>query len=165
MLTVAALKFLSAQLQWPPTPNERLELLIGCGLQKLLKRVKTICRAQVVHAVRREGAEELVTNHNHSRTPRPNAFTPNLVDRKLHFHVTASVCQSGHAVKQVERKVQMFAMSLKRAAEESDLSPRTLQYAIARGELESILVGRRRLILPAALESFLLRKGQTHPEK
>jgi excisionase family DNA binding protein len=48
--------------------------------------------------------------------------------------------------------------SLKRAAEETGLSQRTLQYAIERGELASVLVGRRRLIPVKSLEDFLLHK-------
>jgi excisionase family DNA binding protein len=41
--------------------------------------------------------------------------------------------------------------SLKKAAEESGLSQRTLQYAIAKGELLSVRVGRRPLIPAEAL--------------
>jgi excisionase family DNA binding protein len=47
--------------------------------------------------------------------------------------------------------------SLKRAAEESGLSTRTLQYAIERGELTSVQIGRCRLIPANSLEKFLLR--------
>ena len=50
--------------------------------------------------------------------------------------------------------------TLKKAAEESGLSVRTLQYAIDRGELESLRIGRRRLIPARSLEEFLLRKGK-----
>ncbi len=48
--------------------------------------------------------------------------------------------------------------TLQKAAEESGLSMRTLQYAIERGELESLLIGRRRLIPARSLEEFLFRK-------
>jgi hypothetical protein len=48
--------------------------------------------------------------------------------------------------------------TLKRASDESGLSIRTLQYAIGRGELESLLIGRRRLIPARSLEEFLFRK-------
>jgi excisionase family DNA binding protein len=48
--------------------------------------------------------------------------------------------------------------TLQRAAEESGLSMRTLQYAIGRGELESLRIGRRRLIPAVSLEQFLFRK-------
>jgi hypothetical protein len=48
--------------------------------------------------------------------------------------------------------------TLKKASEESGLSTRTLQYAIVRGELESFLVGRRRLIPARSLEQFLCGK-------
>jgi len=51
-----------------------------------------------------------------------------------------------------------ITFSLRRAAEESGLSIRTLQYAIERGELESLLLGRRRLVPVRSLEAFLLRK-------
>ncbi len=56
--------------------------------------------------------------------------------------------------------------TLKRAAEECGLSTRTLQYAIARGELDSFLIGRRRLIRVRCLEEFLSHKKQpaTAPE-
>ncbi len=45
--------------------------------------------------------------------------------------------------------------TLRRAAEESGLSMRTLQYAIERGELASVQVGRRRLVPAKSLEQFL----------
>jgi hypothetical protein len=48
--------------------------------------------------------------------------------------------------------------TLKKASEECGLSIRTLQYAIVRGELESLLVGRRRLVSVRSLEQFLLQK-------
>jgi excisionase family DNA binding protein len=48
--------------------------------------------------------------------------------------------------------------TLTRAAQECGLSLRTLQYAIERGELESLLIGRRRLIPARSLEEFLFRK-------
>jgi excisionase family DNA binding protein len=48
--------------------------------------------------------------------------------------------------------------SLNKAAEESGLSIRTIQYAIGRGEIESVLIGRRRLIPARSLEAFLFRK-------
>ena len=48
--------------------------------------------------------------------------------------------------------------TLQRAAEESGLSLRTLQYAIERGDLESFQIGRRRLIAVRSLEKFLFRK-------
>jgi len=51
--------------------------------------------------------------------------------------------------------------TLQKAAEESGLSIRTLQYAIGRGELESLQVGRRRLIPVRSLESFLLGKRRS----
>ncbi len=54
-----------------------------------------------------------------------------------------------------------ITLTLKKAAEESGLSTRTLQYAISRGELKSVCIGRRRLIPTRALESFLLRGRRT----
>ena len=51
--------------------------------------------------------------------------------------------------------------SLKKAAEESGLSERTLLYAIERGELASVFVGRRRLIPANSLQQFLFRKKST----
>lgn len=55
--------------------------------------------------------------------------------------------------------------TLQKAAEESSLSMRTLQYAIARGDLESLRVGRRRLIPARSLEEFLLQKVRTCNKK
>jgi len=55
--------------------------------------------------------------------------------------------------------------TLQRAAEESGLSMRTLQYAIGRGELESLQVGRRRLIPTRSLEEFLFRKKRPEARK
>jgi excisionase family DNA binding protein len=58
-----------------------------------------------------------------------------------------------------------ITLTLTKAAEESGLSLRTLQYAITRGELRSVTVGRRRLIPMDALRRFLLnREGQCSTE-
>ena len=55
-----------------------------------------------------------------------------------------------------------ITVTVKRAAEESGLSQRALQYAIADGRLKSVQIGRRRLIPVRSLEDFLLRgKGDT----
>lgn len=55
-----------------------------------------------------------------------------------------------------------ITVNLTKAAEESGLSLRTLQYAIARGALQSVKVGRRRLIPADGLRRFLLgRQSQT----
>jgi len=48
--------------------------------------------------------------------------------------------------------------SIRKAAEESGLSQRTLQYAIAKGELASVRVGRRRLVPARSLQEFLLQQ-------
>ena len=53
-----------------------------------------------------------------------------------------------------------ITVTLMRAAEESGLSLRTLQYAISRGELKSVTVGRRRLIPADALRRFLLNRTE-----
>jgi excisionase family DNA binding protein len=58
----------------------------------------------------------------------------------------------------IERWQMAITYTLQKAAEESGLSMRTLQYAIGRGELESLQVGRRRLIPARSLEQFLLAK-------
>lgn len=57
-----------------------------------------------------------------------------------------------------------ITFTLERAAEESGLSQRTLQYAIEDGRLESLRVGRRVLIPARSLEKFLLR-GKQPPRK
>jgi excisionase family DNA binding protein len=49
--------------------------------------------------------------------------------------------------------------TLQRAAEESGLSMRTLQYAIERGELASVQVGRRRLVPARSLEQSLSKSS------
>jgi hypothetical protein len=49
-----------------------------------------------------------------------------------------------------------ITFNLRGASEASGLSIRKLQYAIAAGELESLTLGRRRLIPARALEEFLL---------
>ena len=54
-----------------------------------------------------------------------------------------------------------ITVTLSKAAEESGLSLRTLQYAVQRGELASVTVGRRRLIPADALRRFLL--GRQRP--
>jgi excisionase family DNA binding protein len=53
-----------------------------------------------------------------------------------------------------------ITLTLKRAAEESGLSQRTIQYAIADGRLPSTVVAGRRLIRTCDLEEFLL--GDEH---
>jgi excisionase family DNA binding protein len=55
--------------------------------------------------------------------------------------------------------------TMKRASEESGLSMRTLQYAIERGELESLRIGRRRLVPALSLERFLFRKESPPTEQ
>lgn len=55
--------------------------------------------------------------------------------------------------------------TLQTAARESGLSIRTLLYAIQRGELESFLVGRRRLIPAHSLEQFLSGKNRPAPHR
>lgn len=76
----------------------------------------------------------------------------------LTLHVNASLCQTGVQVKMKMEANMAITYSLERAAEESGLSQRTLRYAIERGELESVRVGRRRLIPAGALQNFLLRE-------
>lgn len=58
-----------------------------------------------------------------------------------------------------------ITISLKRAAEESGLSMRTLRYAIERGELKSCRVGTRLLISVKELERFLLAKQDRKESK
>lgn len=55
-----------------------------------------------------------------------------------------------------------ITMTLKRAAEESGLSIRTIYSKIGSGELMSAKIGRRRLIPARALEQFLL--GSAKPQ-
>jgi excisionase family DNA binding protein len=55
-----------------------------------------------------------------------------------------------------------ITLTLKRAAEESGLSVRTLYNIMGTGELPSVRVGGRRLIPARALEKFLLR-GEGSP--
>src|SRR5439155_16679140 len=57
-----------------------------------------------------------------------------------------------------------ITLTLKKAAQESVLSIRTLYHAIGSGELSSVKVGRRRLIPVRALEQFLL-KGRCGPKE
>jgi excisionase family DNA binding protein len=52
-----------------------------------------------------------------------------------------------------------ITVTMQKASEESGLSLRTIQYAISRGELRSVTVGRRRLIPADALQRFLLGRG------
>ena len=75
---------------------------------------------------------------------------------ELHTYVAyATLCM----LDKENRKGSMaITYTLQKAVEESSLSIRTLQYAIARGELESVRVGRRCLIPARSLEEFLLRK-------
>ena len=54
-----------------------------------------------------------------------------------------------------------ITFTLQKAAQESGLSIRTIQYLIERGELDSVLVGRRRLIPARSLEKFLIRSEKT----
>jgi excisionase family DNA binding protein len=54
-----------------------------------------------------------------------------------------------------------ITITMRRASEESGLSIRTIQYAIARGKLRSVRVGKRRLIPVRALEDFLLRGSES----
>ena len=57
-----------------------------------------------------------------------------------------------------------ITVTMNKAAEDTGLSLRTLQYAIAEGKLESVKVGRRRLIPMNALRRFLFgRERQRNP--
>lgn len=59
-----------------------------------------------------------------------------------------------------------ITVTMQKATEESGLSLRTIQYAIERGELQSVTVGRRRLIPADALRRFLLgRERRTDVRK
>jgi excisionase family DNA binding protein len=51
------------------------------------------------------------------------------------------------------------AVSLEQAAERLHLSPRTIRRLIASGELPSVVVGDRRLVRVADLESFIDSKA------
>jgi excisionase family DNA binding protein len=79
----------------------------------------------------------------------------------LHLHVYAILRQNMRVVK--GEKKMAITVTMKKATEESGLSMRTLQYAIARGELKSVTVGRRRLIPIDALRHFLLGREQNCP--
>jgi len=112
---------------------------------------------KIVGVVWSPSAEELASAQGHLSTTWPTT-SPNSVDTMLYFHITASLCHTVHAVKRNRRWKVPIAYTLKRAAEESGLSIRTLQYAIAHGELESFQVGRRRLIPARSLVQFLSHK-------
>jgi excisionase family DNA binding protein len=57
-----------------------------------------------------------------------------------------------------------ITLTMQRAAEESGLSLRTLQYAIREGELKSVTVGRRRLIPDDGVRQFLLGREGGKPD-
>jgi excisionase family DNA binding protein len=77
----------------------------------------------------------------------------------LDVHIHAKLCDSVHAKStKIGGKTVAITISMQKASEESGLSLRTLNYAIARGELDSVRVGRRRLIPLRSLEKYLLRK-------
>jgi len=55
----------------------------------------------------------------------------------------------------------LVAVSMSEAARRLSVSPRTVATLVARNELPSLRVGRRRLILVCALEEFLSRDHPT----
>lgn len=58
-----------------------------------------------------------------------------------------------------------MALNVRDAARQLSISPRTLATLIARGEIQSRKVGRRRIVPIAALEKFLTRDHSTAPQK
>jgi excisionase family DNA binding protein len=54
-----------------------------------------------------------------------------------------------------------LALDVREAARRLSISPRTLALLIARGEIQSRKIGRRRIIPVAALEKFLVRDHST----
>jgi excisionase family DNA binding protein len=57
-----------------------------------------------------------------------------------------------------------LALDVREAARRLSISPRTLAVLIAKGEIQSRKVGRRRIIPVAALEKFLAREHSTRRE-
>lgn len=56
--------------------------------------------------------------------------------------------------------MQKISMTLKQASEASGLSVRKLYDLIGERQLQSVTVGRRRLVIAKSLEELLLGKGQ-----
>ena len=58
-------------------------------------------------------------------------------------------------------EVEVLAVNVREAARRLGVSPRTIATLIARGELVSRKIGRRRVVPVEALEKFLRRDHQT----
>lgn len=71
--------------------------------------------------------------------------------------------QVGHGRTTVS-EVEVLAVNVREAARRLAVSPRTIATLIARGELVSRKIGRRRVIPVEALEKFLRRDHQTQPD-
>ena len=56
---------------------------------------------------------------------------------------------------------ETLALNVREAARRLSISPRTLALLIARGEIQSRKIGRRRIIPVTALEKFLVRDHST----
>jgi excisionase family DNA binding protein len=63
------------------------------------------------------------------------------------------------------RSQDVLAVDVPEAARRLTLSPRTVATLLARGELKSLKIGRRRLVPVRALEEFLRRDHFTQPNK
>lgn len=62
-------------------------------------------------------------------------------------------------------EVEVLAVNVPEAARRLGVSPRTIATLIARGELLSRKIGRRRVIPVEALEKFLRRDHNTQPDR
>ncbi len=62
-------------------------------------------------------------------------------------------------------EVEVLAVNVPEAARRLGVSPRTIATLIARGELLSRKIGRRRVIPVEALEKFLRRDHDTQPDR
>jgi hypothetical protein len=60
-----------------------------------------------------------------------------------------------------KQEIAKLLISKKQAAQATSLSVRSIEYAIARGDIESRVIGRRRLVVYRSLVHFA---GRDHPE-
>lgn len=54
-----------------------------------------------------------------------------------------------------EKKMERVTLSVRQASELTSLSERTMKRIVARGDVKSVMIGRRRLVFMDSLQDFL----------
>jgi excisionase family DNA binding protein len=78
-----------------------------------------------------------------------------------HHRIVNGIHERAECRRETVSEVEVLAVNVREAARRLGVSPRTIATLIARGELASRKIGRRRVIPVEALEKFLRRDHLT----